>query len=247
MKRTVCAVGLAALCLTWVAPGAAQPVPDHLKCYKIKDPQAKASYTANLGGLVAEPGCKIKVPATMACVPATKTNVTPTPPGTGGTGTPNAFGCYKTKCPKATLPAFQLNDQFGSRSVTPSAPKLLCAPVAPPTTTTTTTSTTTTSTTTTTPGPTCANGGVSCNAFCGTCGMTCGPLGDMSCGNCTGPDCAGTAAVPCDPANQHRHCINLPTCVQTSCTTDAGCPSGEICVGVPCATGHTSCCALCPE
>src|SRR5712691_7313104 len=112
----------------------------------------------------------------LACVPATKTNVAPTPPGTGGTGTPNTFGCYKIKCRKATLPTLQLNDQFGSRPVTPSAPKLLCAPVAPPTTT----STTTTSTTTTTPGPTCANGGVSCNAFCGTCGMTCGPFGDMS-------------------------------------------------------------------
>jgi|SRR5579862_184835 len=112
---------------------------------------------------------------------------------------------------------------------------------------TTTTTSSTTSTTTTTPGPTCANGGVGCNAFCGTCGMTCGPFSDMSCGNCTGPDCAGTAAVPCDPADQQRHCINLPTCVQTDCTTDAGCPSGEICVGVPCATGHTSCCALCPE
>ncbi len=254
MKRTLCAVGLAALCLTWVAPTGAQ-VPDHLKCYKIKDPQAKATYTADLGGLVAEPGCTIKVPAKLACVPATKTNVAPTPPGTGGTGTPNTFGCYKIKCRKATLPTLQLNDQFGSRPVTPSAPKLLCAPVAPPTTTsttttsTTTTTTTSTTTTTTTPGPTCANGGVSCNATCGTCSTTCGldPMTPGPCGNCTGPDCAGTAAVPCDPANQHRHCIDLSTCVQTDCTTDAGCSTGKICVGVPCATGHTSCCALCPE
>ena len=69
---------------TWVAPTGAQ-VPDHLNCYKIKDPQAKATYTADLGGLVAEPGCTIKVPAKLACVPATKTNVAPTPPGTGGT------------------------------------------------------------------------------------------------------------------------------------------------------------------
>jgi hypothetical protein len=124
----------------------AEPVADHLECYKVKDPQAKATYTADLGGLVAEPGCLIKVPAKLACVPATKANVQPTPPGVGGTGTPNAFGCYKIKCPKATLPPFALNDQFGSRSVTPTAPKLLCAPVAPPTTTTTTITTTTTTT-----------------------------------------------------------------------------------------------------
>jgi len=141
----------AALAVVAVAVSAPAQVPDHLKCYKVKDPQAKATYTADLGGLVEEPGCTIKVPAIMACVPATKTNVTPTPPGGGGTGTPNAFGCYKIKCPKATLPALQLNDQFGSRLVTPSTPKLLCAPVAPTTTTTTTTAA---STTTTTMGPT---------------------------------------------------------------------------------------------
>ena len=118
-----------------VVSAAAQSVPDHLKCYKVKDPQPKAAYTADLGGLVAEPGCVIKVPATMACVPATKANVMPAPPGGGATGTPNAFGCYKVKCPKADLPPLQLNDQFGSRSVTPSTPKLLCAPApAPPTT-----------------------------------------------------------------------------------------------------------------
>src|SRR5215470_3535693 len=94
----------------------AQPVADHLKCYKVRDPQAKASYTADLGGLVAEPGCTIKVPATLACVPATKANLSPPAQGTGATGTPNAFGCYKVHCPKAALPALQLNDQFGSRA-----------------------------------------------------------------------------------------------------------------------------------
>src|SRR6266851_3438655 len=113
MRRTLCAVGLAALCLTWAAPASAQ-LPDHLKCYKVKDPQAKVTYTADLGGLVAEPGCTIKVPAVMACVPATKTNVTPSPPGGGGTGTPNSFLCYKVKCPTTTLPTLNGTDQFGS-------------------------------------------------------------------------------------------------------------------------------------
>ena len=105
MRRILFALGFAAL-MTLAA--SAQTVPDHLKCYKVKDPQAKTTYTADLGGLVAEPGCKIKVPAIMACVPAIKTNVNPTPPGTGGSGTPNPFGCYKVKCPKATLPAIAL-------------------------------------------------------------------------------------------------------------------------------------------
>src|SRR5437870_113918 len=149
------------VCLTAAGAVSAQ-VADHLKCYKIKDPASRAKYTADLAGLVAEPGCIVHVPATLACVPATKSNVIPTPPGGGATGTPpNAFGCYKIKCPKATLPAFQLNDQFGSRPVTPKMPSLLCAPVAPPSTTTTTTITTTTTL------PPCT---IFPNVPCGLCG-----------------------------------------------------------------------------
>src|SRR6266404_2148226 len=107
---------IAALTLTTLA--GAQPVPDHLKCYKIKDPQAKTTYTADLGGLVAEPGCLIKLPAKLACVPSTKTiTSSPQPPGGGGTGTPNSFFCYKVKCPKASLPSLSGADQFGSRAV----------------------------------------------------------------------------------------------------------------------------------
>jgi hypothetical protein len=103
---------------------------DHLECFKVKDPQAKAEYTAIIDGLVLAPGCRVKVPAATACVPATKTIIGPPyPPGGGGTGVPNAFLCYKAKCPKTTLPTFVATDQFGSRSVTPSARKLVCAPL----------------------------------------------------------------------------------------------------------------------
>src|SRR6185503_16046511 len=103
---------------------------DHLECYKVRDPQARATYTADLDGLSLEPGCLIKVPAKLACVPATKTNVTPTPPEAGGTGTPNTFFCYKAKCPRAALPTLAGADQFGNRTVTPSVAKLVCAPLA---------------------------------------------------------------------------------------------------------------------
>jgi len=66
-----------------------------------------------------------------ACVPATKTNVVPTPPGGGATGTPNSFFCYKVKCPRATLPTLPGYDQFGNRTVAPKTAHLLCAPLAP--------------------------------------------------------------------------------------------------------------------
>src|SRR6266849_5606522 len=132
MKRTLGAVGLA-LCLTWVAPGRAQ-VPDHLKCYKVKDPQKKAKYTADLdvvsgtAGGISEPGCAIKVPAVTACVPTVKTNIAPIPPGIPDQGTPNSFFCYKVKCPPVVHPALSGTDQFGSRTVeVKTGSRLLCA------------------------------------------------------------------------------------------------------------------------
>src|SRR5262249_47741616 len=126
--------------LSFVAPAGAQPVADHLKCYKVKDTQAKATYTADLGGLVAEPGCRIRVPGTLLCVETTKTNVTPTPSGgADNSGPTGRFMCYKLKCPKATLAGLQWHDQFGDRQVTPSNPQLLCAPEILAATTTTTT------------------------------------------------------------------------------------------------------------
>ena len=63
--RSVRLGGLLVLCMTWALPAAAQPIRDHLECYKVKDPQPKARYTADVAGLTAEPGCTIKVPATM--------------------------------------------------------------------------------------------------------------------------------------------------------------------------------------
>src|SRR6185503_7867521 len=86
--RKAVVLATAMIALAMAAPAAAQPVPDHLECYKIKDPQPKAMYTADVGvgSQLAQYGCLIKVPAVMACVPATQTNVQPTPPSTGGIG-----------------------------------------------------------------------------------------------------------------------------------------------------------------
>src|SRR5438445_8735137 len=67
-------VALVVLYMTLALPAGAQPVADHLKCYKVRDPQAKTTYTADLGGLVAEPGCTIKVPAVMACARRRRTS-----------------------------------------------------------------------------------------------------------------------------------------------------------------------------
>ncbi len=248
MKRALSATGSLVLCLTWMAPAAAQ-VADHLNCYKVKDPLAKASYTADLGGLAPAPGCLIKTPAKLLCVETTKTNVAPPPPGSAPAGSAGRFACYKVKCPKATLGAVPFTDQFGTRSLVPSAPKLLCAPEAPPTTTTTT-STTTASTTTTTLA--CQPGGSSCAVGTDCCSSTCGPAscqadgtscsvaGECCAGLCTGNVCGPPACKPdAAPCTVGAECCNgyctpggvcsffPPVCHPngSTCTTSADCCS----------------------
>ena len=209
----------AALVFLVIVQSAFAQLPDHLQCFKIKDPQAKVSYTADLGALVAEPGCTIKVPATVACVPATKTNVTPTPPGGGGTGTPNSFFCYKIKCPRTALPTLSGADQFGSRTVRPTGAKLICSPLAGPSTTTTTASTSTTTTT----GP-CT--GTTGHPNCG-CNSNCFCWADVS---GTGPVCIDVY----DP----------PNCVNTNCSADSDCGPFQKCIVQ---TTTNSCCPICPS
>jgi hypothetical protein len=190
MKPTFVAL-IAALTLPALA--SAQPVPDHLKCYKIKDSRAKASYTADLGGLVSEPGCLIKVPGTMLCVEATKANVNPPPPGgTDNSGPAGRFLCYKVKCPKAVLTPLTWHDQFGTGTVTPSVPKMLCAPEILATTTSTTAAPTTT-TTTLMQGCT--------PTTCAALGINCGPAGDgcgglLQCGSCPSGQICGGGGTP---------------------------------------------------
>src|SRR5947207_14955861 len=74
--------------LAFVTRANAQPVADHLKCYKVNDPQAETKYTADLDvvsgteGGISEAGHIIRVPAIMWCDPTVKATVNPTPPRT---------------------------------------------------------------------------------------------------------------------------------------------------------------------
>ena len=196
--------------LTHVAASNAQPVPDHLKCYKVKDSRPPASYTADLQGLAPEPGCAIKVPGRLLCVETTKTNRQP-PAGGESSGNPaGRFVCYKVKCPKAALPTVAWLDQFGAATLTPSAPKLLCAPEI---TTTTTTTTTTTSCSATTTMPHCDGSVCLSSALCAP-GQTCQSDG-TSC-HCVGPPVA---------------CGDLPTGSGDLCGYGE-CPTGQTCGAV---------------
>ena len=137
MKKAVptCRYLLAlALWLTLAAWARAQ-VPDHLRCYKVKDPvRLKGVVNLTTAQFGLESGCSISR-GTLFCVPATKTVVsaknkkTPiTPlafwsPPTGGDRV-----CYKVKC-RRPLPADQqVTDQFGTRTLGKLTPSILCAP-----------------------------------------------------------------------------------------------------------------------
>jgi len=214
----------------------AQPDPDHLQCYRSKDSLKKATYAADVAGLIVEPGCRVKVPAKLTCVPATKTNVSPAPPGGGPSGVPNGFNCYVVKCPKSTLPTVPTQDQFGNRTITPGPAKLLCAPFAPPTTTTTTTTTTST-----------------------TLAATCAPAGTIGCGQ----PCAGTCRCMGPGTNQfcsgvhcgsvEKACVNVNAPSGVDCSFDGACPPGHACVApspMTCSStvgGPGQCFPICPE
>src|SRR5262245_60244768 len=73
-------IAIATVVFVAFAGPATGQIADHLRCYKIKDPETRATYTANLDGLTPGVGCIIRVPAKLACVPSTKTNVAPRHP-----------------------------------------------------------------------------------------------------------------------------------------------------------------------
>ena len=217
MRRTSHSVVLAALFLTPTLPAGAQ-IADHLKCYKVKDPIAKAAYTADLGGLAPEAGCVIKLPGKLLCVETTKTNVSPTPPGAAPGNPAGQFLCYKVKCPKVTPPGLPWTDQFGGRTLQPAAPKMLCAPRA--------VSTTTITSTTTTTSPPCISGGC---APCGSCGT----------GECHLTGGGGG----CGTIDNNPQCVDASACTQTNCTAHGQCGPGLVCVVNG---GSTFCCEECP-
>ena len=215
MKRTLCGVGLAALCLTWAASARAQ-VPDHLKCYKVKDAiklSGTLSLTSAQFGL--EAGCKISSTA-LFCVAASKSNVSVTNKVTGMPITPLPFSaagagddrvCYKIKCPTPAtpIPTQSVTDQFGNRMVSSFKASLLCTPAVTGT-------------------GFCGNGTIDAGEQCDGAnlgGATCQSVGfgsgTLACGpGCTfdtsGCSCTG---AECSPAK-------LPATGQTTCWDSSG-------------------------
>ncbi len=206
MKRLLLMLQLVALCVVW-APSAGAQVPDHLKCYKIKDPIGRAVYTADLGEsspLPADSGCVVKLPGKLLCVDTTKTNVSPAPPGAPSGDTAGRFVCYKVKCPKTALPSVPWTDQFGTRTLQPVGPKMVCAPEAAA-------------------GPPCVSGGC---AACGSCGDGECHLsgGGGGCGTIDNtPQCVSSSTCSSSTCTSHADCGAGQVCVFTGSGTGSLC------------------------
>ena len=190
-------------------PTAAQ-VPDHLKCFRVRDQLRQTFYSADLSGLVPQAGCRIKVPAAFICLPSTKTNVSPTPPG-GGEGPPaGGFACYRVKCPRAELPGVVIDDQFGTRTGTPAFANMLCAPLNP------TTSGTVSTTTVTTTVPTSTSSTTSTTLPCPYTGP---PVYDPNSFAACNPSCGGAHCVPTEIVPSGLQSL-LAACTDGLCAPD---------------------------
>ena len=181
--------------LTLATCAFAQPAPDHLACYLVKDPAPKGRSTLTLTNAGVTQSCTLGSRAQLGCVETQTSDVVPAPPG-GGPAPGNAgdFLCYKLFCPKPFPPAAEMTDQFkGMRVVSFKAAQFLCAPATRGAVVSTTT------TRTLAPGPcdfnsdtrrcegTCGNGG-HCSAV--TSGGACACL-TTACGDASAPQCNG--------------------------------------------------------
>jgi hypothetical protein len=190
MHRTMPSLVALAAAMTVATAAFAQPAPDDLACYLVKDPARKGSSTVTLTNAGVTQSCTTGSRAQLACLAT---------PGNGGD-----FLCYRLFCPKPFPPAAQMTDQLaGTRVVKLKAATFLCAPA-------TRSAGTVGSTTTTTLASgscdfdsdtrqcvgTCGNGG-HCSAVTsgGACECRTTPCGDADAPECNGFCDAGKACT----------------------------------------------------
>lgn len=200
------------LVMAVASPASAQPF-DHMKCYKIKDQKTFKSAQASLEALQSQfgvAGCTIKPRAKTFCVPVHK-DVTALVDGTPVplVGDEQAFDslCYKIKCPKTSIAAQLVTDQFGTRDVDKLKPSVLCTPAILGTAPTTTTTTITIP-----PLPPCMGGSwPGCGGDCTYLGASyfCDPRDGMTC----------ACVLPCNMLNPSLGDV----CATGGCAVDSRC------------------------
>ena len=243
------AVATAVIAVSLVSAASAQS--DHLECFKVRDSERKARYTARLQNLAPPHGCVVKLPAKLMCVPTAATELSPTPPGAAPGRSTGAFLCYKIRCRSGAVAPLAVTDQFGRRIVKPRRSRLLCAPVpgsnqgeetcVTSTTLAETTSTTLGRTTSTTLSEHGSTTTVVPPSTTSTTVLTPTPctVPNTACGSC-----GNGACQPIRPTGELICAYQTQTsCSPETCQSTADCTDGRFCVG---ATGDAHCCAACP-
>lgn len=190
--------------------------------------------------------CLKKADGTFDCSSISPDNCPPDPSQPNGSVAVDHFKCYKIvvkECPPSPTsaggfdctnltgrfppipPPIQvlLLDQFHQEKVNVGPPKMLCVPVLKRVTSPTTTTIVTTTTTTT----------FRCGG-CAPCGSTCAGHGECHVAGGGG----GCGAPSTNPV-----CVDATMCTPSTCSTDADCPGGRVCVFKD---GPSECCAPCP-
>jgi hypothetical protein len=197
-----------ALVLAALPVAAVAQVQDHLTCFAVKDRVARTKYQVTVTTDAGSQACIVKTPAKIACVQAAKTDVSPTPPGGGPSGSAaGSFLCYKAKCARPSGGS-NVSDQFGQRAITFRGSRFVCAPAnlnapAPASTSTTTPSGQTTTTTLGNNQGECRFEDGQCRGSCGGTGRCRAAVGgdacecrDVPCGQADSPECDGGCSNP---------------------------------------------------
>jgi hypothetical protein len=105
---------------------------DHLKCYEVTKDPVQGSAIVDLLGLHfgREESCEVMLRAQFLCAKNSKATVNGVGAGNdplGGT-LDSDFLCYNLKCARNAVREVQILDQFGERTVTIRAAKMLCTP-----------------------------------------------------------------------------------------------------------------------
>src|SRR5262245_19170360 len=201
----------------------AQGTVDDLSCFQVRDSVPRGSVRAILNGLGGQ-SCRIKVPATFACLASGGTTVTPAPPASSAGSVSGSLLCYRLRRPPPRPARTTVEDAFGSRPVRFKGARWVCLPAsmgAPggPTTTTTPGSTATTTTgpggatTTTLAGQPqgCDYRDGACTGSCGP-GKRCGAAGGTASCECRSVSCGQADTPTCNGAcsDQSKTCVFIP-------------------------------------
>jgi hypothetical protein len=114
--------------IAW-CPSASAQTQDHLKCSRTEyTSEAYETPDIRRTAFGVDQGCTIQAKVRELCVP-TSADVIDGDTDFHGDDAGVERLCYKVKCPKRALPAVQVTDRFGSRTVGVRRSRMLCLPV----------------------------------------------------------------------------------------------------------------------